>query len=286
MIILRLLLLSLLFMGLHTVTLGGTRDPNTPDTKYVEFGRQFPAVQRFRATVTVPDEETKEPVLAFNYGSAVIIKPHWALTAAHMVEDAEHHTIIKDGKEYPLPYVLVYPDFEQNNFGFHDIALCYSETDFQLAFYSPLYDGLNEENQSITIAGYGFHGTFLSGGDSVDGQKRAGHNRIDRSERGVLICSPSKANRLPLEFMIAPGDSGGGMFIGNKLAGINSFLLATDKKPDGTYGDESAFTRVSLYVDWVESEIAKHGLKVQGKSTMASDVLDADALILPVHSAP
>ena len=50
------------------------------------------------------------------------------------------------------------------------------------------------------------------------------------------------------------------MFIGNKLAGINSFLMSTDAKPDGTYGDESAFTRVSLYVEWVNEQIAAHEL--------------------------
>ncbi len=76
------------------------------------------------------------------------------------------------------------------------------------------------------------------------------------------------------------------MFIGNKLAGINSFLMAVDKKPDGTYGDESAFTRVSLYSDWIESEIAKHMLKIHGKSTLASDVTDAAAVVLPLSVAP
>jgi hypothetical protein len=67
--------------------------------------------------------------------------------------------------------------------------------------------------------------------------------------------------------MIAQGDSGGGLFIGNKLAGINSFLMASDKQPDGTYGDESAFTRVSLYADWVESEIEKYELALQARAT-------------------
>ena len=81
-------------------------------------------------------------------------------------------------------------------------------------------------------------------------------------------------DKFPLEFMIAPGDSGGGMFIGNKLAGINSFLMAADKKPDGTYGDEAAFTRISLYVDWIAEQIEKHERFILGQTTLAPDVME------------
>ena len=67
--------------------------------------------------------------------------------------------------------------------------------------------------------------------------------------------------------MLAPGDSGGGLFIGDRLAGINSFLMASDKNPNGSYTDESAFTRVSLYTNWIESQIEQHELAVRAKST-------------------
>ena len=76
--------------------------------------------------------------------------------------------------------------------------------------------------------------------------------------------------------MISPGDSGGGMYIGNKLAGINSFLMAIDKVPDGTYGDDSAFTRVSLYVDWIESQIAQHELALQARATTGAEPVSAE----------
>jgi hypothetical protein len=110
----------------------------------------------------------------------------------------------------------------------------------------------------VTLAGFGFRGTFHTGMAESDGKRRAGSNKISGLERSVLVCDPSTENKTALEFLITPGDSGGGLFIGNKLAGVHSFLMAKDGKPNGTYTDESAHTRVSLYVDWVESEIKKY----------------------------
>lgn len=252
----------------------GTRDPHTPDAKYVEFGQQFPMVQRFRAVAVVPDpKQPDQPKIQLQYGSAVIIRPHWVLTAAHMAQNTADHTLLKDEQEYPLPHVVWPKDYKEENVGFADIALCYSPTEFKLAFYPALYRDENEVGKAVTIAGYGITGTFLTGCTVSDGKKRAGHNTLEYFDRGVVVCQPRKgAARLPLEFMLAPGDSGGGMFIGNELAGINSFVMAADGNPNGTYGDESAFTRVSLYADWVESEIAKYEQALQARATLNAEL--------------
>lgn len=259
----------------------GTRDPNTPDSKYQEFGKQFPSVVRYRALSEVLDKETGKTKPAIQYGSAVIIRPHWVLTAAHVVEGAEVHAVIKDNDDvYLLNAVLVPKEFNSDEIGFYDLALCYSPKDFGLDFYTPLYRKQDELGKPMTIAGYGLTGTFHTGCTLSDNKKRAGHNAVEGVERGVLVCKPNRgAGRFPLEYMISPGDSGGGMFIGNELAGINSFLMAVDKKPDGTYGDESAFTRVSLYVDWVESQIEKYELALQARATTGSDL---DFVVTPL----
>jgi len=266
----RALLTTLLFFlsaldGLHA----GTRDPNTPDSKYQDFGKQFPSVVRYRAISEIPDTDTGKTRPAVQYGSAVIIRPNWVLTAAHVVEGATVHAVIKDNDDvYVLNDVIVPKEFNGDNIGFYDLALCYSPKDFKLDFYPALYKKQDELGKAITIAGYGLTGTFHTGCTLSDGKKRAGHNAVEGTERGVLVCKPTTgAGRFPLEFMISPGDSGGGMFIGNELAGINSFLMAVDKKPDGTYGDESAFTRVSLYANWVESQIEKYELALAARAT-------------------
>lgn len=266
----------------------GTRDPNTPDTQYLEFGQKFPNVVRVKALIVdgaddlsqiqaldlSPDSEEKEVKVSFQFGSAVVIRPNWILTAGHVVKGAPLALVVTDAKaEHKLDKIVVHPRFKDEDFGFHDLALCYSAKEFDMEFYPQLYTKLDEVGQAITIAGYGSTGTFHTGVTGDDHQKRGGHNRIDSSERTILVCTPSvQHDRFPLEFMIAPGDSGGGMFIGNKLAGINSFLMARDKKPNGSYSDESAFTRISLYHEWIEEQIAMHELALASKNTMAPDL--------------
>lgn len=243
----------------------GTIDPNTPDSKYVEFGKKFHNVIGISAKVKClnPECEFKEHK---QKGSAVVIRPHWILTAAHVVRDATHHTaILADKTERDLSHVVWHKDFDDKQFGVNDIALCYSPTKIAMEFYPSLYTKSDEVGKAITFAGWGFSGTFHSGATTGDGRRRAGQNVIVGAQKSVLLCAPRRVNKFPLEFMIAPGDSGGGMFIGNELAGINSFLMAVDGKPDGTYTDESAFTRVSLFNDWVEEQILAHETALQQK---------------------
>jgi hypothetical protein len=284
MFIRALLTTLLILLPAHT-SLAGTRDPNTPDSKYVEFGQQFPSVVRYRALGEVTDKDTGKTRPALQYGSAVIIRPHWVLTAAHVVEGAMVHAVLRDNDDvYILNDVIVPKEFTGNNIGFYDLALCYSPKDFALDFYPALYKKPDELGKPITIAGYGLTGTFHTGCTLSDGKKRAGHNAVEGTERGVLVCKPNAGpNRFPLEYMIAPGDSGGGMFIGNELAGINSFLMASDKNPDGTYGDESAFTRVSLYANWVESQIEKYELALAARATTSRNL---NFEVVPFPSQP
>ncbi len=248
-------LAALFFFFLAGAVSSGTRDADTDDSKHVEFGKKFKAVVRFRAVNK--KQET-------HYGSAVIIRPHWVLTAAHATADTTEPAVLTndDADVYPLVRVVQHASFDPDiNAQQHDIALGYSEKDFGLAFYIPLYKGSAEEGKIATLAGYGMGGTFASGRDFVDGKRRAGSNHIERARESILICSPSAktdVKRTSLEFFIASGDSGGGLFIGNELAGIHSFVSAAGQSPKSKYGEESGHTRVSLYVDWVESEIKKY----------------------------
>ena len=66
----------------------------------------------------------------------------------------------------------------------------------------------------------------------------------------------------PLPGLIAPGDSGGGLFIttptGTYLAGVNSFVGSDFGLPRSVYGNFSGHTRVSAYSNWIEAAIRGH----------------------------
>lgn len=249
-----LLAVTLVFLLTNTVS-AGTRDPEIADQHYINYGKKFKSVVRFRAVGKTQEKQ---------YSSAVLIKPHWALTAAHATFDTAAHTVLmNDDKDaFPLEYVLTHQRFNPTAPGnHHDIALAYSEKDFGLEFYTPLYTNTDEVGKLATLAGCGLHGTFETGHTFVDTQRRAGSNYIESIQDSVLVCNPSRNltdKKTSMEFFIAPGDSGGGLFIGNELAGIHSFVMARGHAPKSKYGEESGHTRVSLYADWVESEIKKY----------------------------
>lgn len=263
----RLLLIFFCLVSSAGPLTAGTRDPETPDERYVEFGKKFPFVRRIRAQEHKPADPKR---IVTWHASAVVIQPHWIVTAAHVLDGVAAPTILDDADpatEYALTHTVAHPLFDNGKNGYYDIALGYSEKDFGLDFYPELNTDTDELGKPATLAGFGFHGTFHTGMAVSDGKRRAGSNKVSGLERSVLVCDPSLDNKTTLEFLITPGDSGGGLFIGNKLAGIHSFLMAKDGKPDGTYTDESAHTRVSLYVDWVESQIKQYARARQARAT-------------------
>jgi hypothetical protein len=155
---------------------------------------------------------------------------------------------------------IYHKDFLEKNYGTFDIAIGFSEEPINLKNYPDLYTEENEVEKLCSIVGYGFHGTFETGAISIDNKRRAGLNIIEYIDKHLLICTPStpgENRKTKLEFLLATGDSGGGLFIDNKLAGINSCVMATDKKPNSSYTDEGGHTRISQFIDWIASNKSK-----------------------------
>lgn len=227
-------------------TIAGTIDPNTPDEKYVEYGSKFHCILRICGK-----DKLEKPFCA----SAVAIKPHWILTAAHVVQNCSSCFVAIADKQVCVKKVIYHEKYNENMFGEYDIALGYVDNDIGLDFYPQLYDKDDEVGKVCSVSGFGITGSFITGIKYSDNKRRAGSNIIDMIDRKLLVCTPSRHNKTELEFIIGSGDSGGGLFIGNKLAGINSCVMAVDSKPDSTYGDEAGHSRVSLYIDWINSTI-------------------------------
>lgn len=241
-------LLVFLTIFSHTA-MSGTIDPNTPDQKYIDYGSKFHSVVKLCCF------DGK----GLSCGSAVVIDSEWILTAAHVVENCHSWTVTIGDEKYNVDKVVMHPEYKTEVFGYHDIAIGHLSKKIELDYYPSLYESDDEIGKVCSISGLGFTGNFHTGAKLHDGKKRAGSNIIDKTERSVLICSPSRRNEkcTELEYLICSGDSGGGLFIGNALAGINSSVIGYDGQSNSTYGDEACHTRISLYAKWIKKEMGR-----------------------------
>ena len=228
----------------------GTVDPGTPDNKYIEYGKDFKYVGKLCGTY---QDET------LFCASAVVIREDIILTAAHVVKGYKNCKIKIEDKEFEINKFIWPLDFDQNIYGLNDIAIGFLKQKIQLNFYPELYDKEDELDKVCCIAGYGLSGNFITGAESYDDKRRAGSNIVEEIDKQLLICRPSKPTdkkRTSLEFLTASGDSGGGLFINNKLAGINSCISGRGKKGlKSTYDTESGHTRISIHRKWILQNI-------------------------------
>lgn len=228
------------------VAKSGTIDPNIDDNKYIEYGKKFNCVVRLNG---IYNDGTHFAA------SAVIIDKRHILTAAHVIEECKSCWIVVDNIRINIIEIISHKDFKKEKFGIADIAVGKSEKDLILDFYPALYTNFDELNKICYIAGFGLTGNFNTGITHSDGLRRAGSNTIDNIYNDLLMCSPSRNTKdkiTELEFLIGSGDSGGGLFIDGKLAGINSCVMCDPgNKPNSSYGDDAGHTRISTYIDWI-----------------------------------
>lgn len=224
--------------------LAGTTDDAIPDARYIEYGKGFAP---YTARIGGVEADGTTP-----FGTCVLIHDRWVLTAAHVVQDLTRGVVIGSMGRRKIDRICVHQDFAHAVFLNHDIALVRVNEPFGLAFYPPLSTGDERPGATVSVVGYGMTGRLSSGRERYDGELRAGTGILGRFEAGVIVL-PARRGTSPLPICIAPGDSGGPLFVGGRLAGINSLTM---KERDGTptvskEGEESAHTRVSLYHDWI-----------------------------------
>jgi len=245
-ILMKYLIFSL-FIIFSCIANGGTIDPNVQDSKYLEYGAKHKCV--------LPIMGILDDGLNSNFrGSCVLIDRYHILTAAHIVADSITQHVIYDNEAYSCRIVAMHSKFDSKKTGMYDIAIAKLQRPIELDFYPELYGDGDEKGKVCSIAGYGYTGNFKTGYNvkKYDNKKRAGSNIISGIENDVLVFNLRDNPQTTLEFMICPGDSGGGLFIDNKLAGINSFIYAKDGNANANYNDSGCCTRISVYTDWIE----------------------------------
>lgn len=245
----RYLLLSLaILLGLSGYVHGGTIDPTVNDSKYVEYGKKHECVVPIQGIYS----ENKGEKVGF-FGSAIIIKPRIILTAAHVLGEGKDAHITLYDKKIKLLFGLRLKKYDESKMGPFDLAVGYLTEDAIINFYPELYEKDDEVGKVCSIAGCGMTGNHRYGAKFHDGKKRAGSNVIKELFNGMLVCSLQDKPHTSLEFMVANGDSGGGLFIDKKLAGINSCIM-THKGGilNSDIQDESCHTRISIHKPWLD----------------------------------
>jgi len=247
-------------------------DRNQSD--YLSVGDFFTSVGRVDGFGT--DPKTGQ---SFNYiASGTLIAPDWVLTAAHVVDIAQTLSFTVNGTLYTADSWAANPNWTGDLTAGYDIGLFHLSAAPPNITPAQIYTGTTELNRIGTFVGYGKTGTGLTGATTFDGRKRGAQNMLDayyNSTQRIFLSDFDNPNpyaffdnlvgsRTPLyiEGLIAPGDSGGPVFITDGttryIAGVNSFVGANffDGKPDSDYGDISGATRVSSFASWINDTIS------------------------------
>ena len=236
----------LIFFVLSSVAAAGTIEDGIPDARYREYGEQFAAY-----TLRIIGQNTEGKL---QVGTCTVIAPHWAITAAHVVEDLTECSVLTARQLHRIDRVFAHVGYD-GTFQRHDIALVHVVKPFELEWYPPLTDGSEQLGSVATAVGYGVTGPLSTGHERGDGQIRAGTQRLIATEGSVWVCLVRRSGS-PLPYCIAPGDSGGGLWARDSagrtvLVGVNSYTATTEPKTRSKAGEESGHTRVALYLDWI-----------------------------------
>lgn len=213
-------------------------------------------------------------------GSGVWIGGDWVLTAGHVAFGKTRGSFTVNGVSYPILSSLTHPDYRfgslQSDLGL--VRLGAPVEGLDAARMQQFSDAMLPTGMDSVWVGHGFTGSGLSGA-STPLERRAFTNVIDGfgpdfeglfdtsfvadfdRPDGSTNVPGSTSTATPLEGNVAPGDSGGGVFVEidgeYRLVGITSYRATLDSYPAGSnsrYGALSGATHLPLFHDWIAAE--------------------------------
>ena len=273
------LLLPVLVVSLALPARAGTIRADRPDEDYVSLAASasYAAAGKIEVTGDIPGF----------IGSGTLVGSSWVLTAAHLLEGANHATFQVGGNTYTADGWIAHPGWKGDARKGNDLALMRLSSPVTNIAPVGLYRTKDEFGQTGVFIGNGRTGTGDSGAITYDAVPRAGTNTIDGMSVGkkkvyttkltksakIFIVDfddplqPGKnvvgsAEPTDLEFLIAQGDSGGAVFLPGPsgqplIAGIHSYGEAPVGLDDSGYGDVTGHTRVSSYAKWIDKQIKR-----------------------------
>lgn len=212
----------------------------------------------------------------------VIADGSWVLTCAHGLDQfANNPSVVgfRLGNDiYTAQAIYIHPRWNgdlRNGGDFGLIRLTQRVQNVTPALLNTRSDLVGRVGYSV---GYGSYGNGLTGYVGYDDTRRAMTNVIDLTLDDIILSDfdhpdgttnafgnlGSNANPLDLEGIVAPGDSGGPVFIEVDgvwyIAGVHSFLGDVgppigNGQPDARYGDILGAARVDYHIDWINATV-------------------------------
>ncbi len=210
-------------------------------------------------------------------GSGVMLSDRWVLTAGHVSQSKETGAVFNvGGVNYTIASTITHPGYSTVGPSYsNDIGLLYLSTSVTAVSASEMLHIAQPASilgREATYVGHGFTGTGLTGAQSTI-ELRAFTNLIEfyGSQYGLTTTSfvsdfdnptgtSNRQNSNPvatrLEGAVAPGDSGGGVFVtvegARYLIGINSYSGAVSAATSNSkYGGLSGAVDLQQFHSWI-----------------------------------
>ena len=237
--------------------------PGVTDQMYRDLGAAYPEVGQVAGSGFA--------------GSGTLIGGKWVLTAGHVAFAKTGGTFSVSGQNYTVLRALTYPGWgfgsDLNDIGL--LELTSSVIGVTPAVMVSLTDDSVLMGQRTTWVGFGQSGTGLTGATTPPGVKRGFTNNIDgfgptlglvttsmftdfdRPDGSKNSVAGSDPFPTALEGNVAPGDSGGAVFLdGVGLVGVISYRgrLTADPFSNSDYGELSGASRLNQFTTWITQQ--------------------------------